>query len=236
MTAIVLDRQTAAVVAEVVKSRGVPTGIDAAHATAAALYPSMMDLRHEAAAHERKTLHVKPSEERPYPLIAAHKLTRRAAGLEPKPELANVDLFDPATQTMQNLSVAPYTMPTEEAIIEAYTARMIAAVQRHVAAAGRDLVRDTAAFHGKRYARKLGYSESGSCAFCAMMAGRGAVYATEDSAGVGKKWHDHCTCSITLVDGSEWDGRDRDLEALWDRSDGTLAGYRRVWKNYLEGQ
>lgn len=234
MTSQVLDRQTAALVAYVVDAYGVPTGLESAHATAGALYPAMIDLRHEAARIERSGMWVEPAEVRPYPTVAVDAVTRRAAGLEPSPELANVDMFDTETQSMQRVSVAPYAAPLDEAVVAEYTRRMIAAAQRHVAAAGRDLVRDTARKHKLAYARTLGYSESGNCAFCSMLAGRGAVYASKDSAGAGTKWHDNCTCDVRLVDGSDWDGRDLDLEALWAMSDGSLRDYRRVWREYTK--
>jgi hypothetical protein len=32
------------------------------------------------------------------------------------------------------------------------------------------------------------------CAFCAMLASRGAVYKTSTTAGEGQHWHDHCSC------------------------------------------
>ena len=234
MTSQVLDRQVAAMVSEIVDAYGVPTGLDSARATANALHPSMIDLRHEAARIERAGMWVEPAGVRPYPTTAVDAVTRRAAGLEPNPELAQVDMFDPATRSMQRVSVAPYAAPMSEEVVAEYSRRMIAAVQRHVAAAGRDLVRDTARQHRMAYARTLGYSESGNCAFCSMLAGRGAVYASEDSAGAGTKWHDNCTCDVRLVDGSDWDGRDRDLEALWAQSDGTLEDYRRVWREYTK--
>ena len=53
-----------------------------------------------------------------------------------------------------------------------------------------------------RYARVP--SGAVTCLFCAMLAGRGAVYATEDSAGGSRKFHDHCDCVPVAV----WDGQD----------------------------
>lgn len=234
MTVAALDREVASVVEEVVKALGVPTGLNDARATAEALYPSMLELRQMVAAVERQGFWVDAAGVRHYPTVAVDALVRRAAGLEPSPELVAVESLDPVTQQMASTSVAPYANPADEQVIEAYTQRMIAGVQRHVAAAGRDLVVDTASMHRMRYARVLGYSESGSCAFCAMLAGRGAVYRSKDTAGLGKRFHDNCTCDVKLVQGDDWPGRDLDLEALWDQSDGSLKDYRRVWREYME--
>lgn len=232
MTVQALDREVASVVEDVVRALGVPTGLNDAQRTAEALYPSMLELRQMVAAVERQGFWVDAAGVRHYPTVAVDALVRRAAGLEPTPALAVVEHLDPVTQSMQATSVAPYAAPMDEQVISEYTRRIVAGVQRHVAAAGRDLVVDTASMHRMRYARVLGYSESGSCAFCSMLAGRGAVYANKDTAGLGKRFHDNCTCDVKLVDGSDWDGRDLDLEMLWDRSDGSLKDYRRVWRDY----
>lgn len=52
-----------------------------------------------------------------------------------------------------------------------------------------------------RYARVP--SGSVTCLFCAMLAGRGAVYVSEDSAGGSRKFHDHCDCVPVAV----WEGQ-----------------------------
>lgn len=52
-----------------------------------------------------------------------------------------------------------------------------------------------------RYARVP--SGAVTCLFCAMLASRGAVYASEDSAGGSRKFHDHCDCVPVAV----WEGQ-----------------------------
>lgn len=47
-----------------------------------------------------------------------------------------------------------------------------------------------------RYRRMV---RSGGCDFCKMLAGRGAVYRSEDSAGASVHFHDHCGCRIEVV-------------------------------------
>ena len=49
-----------------------------------------------------------------------------------------------------------------------------------------------------RYQRFLS-GRSRHCDFCSMLAGRGAVYHTKDSAGVGRHFHDRCHCYVDLV-------------------------------------
>src|SRR5699024_4714275 len=98
VTSQVLDRQTAALVADVVDAFGVPTGIDSAHATARALHPSLIDLRHEAARVERAGMWVEPAEVRPYPSTAVDSVTRRGAGPEARPGAGPGGVVVPRTQ------------------------------------------------------------------------------------------------------------------------------------------
>ena len=76
------------------------------------------------------------------------------------------------------------------------------AVQRLVQQAGRDTIAENAARDPARpgWARSL---RGKGCAFCRLLAGRGAVYASARSAGEHKKFHDHCKCVATPV----WPGQ-----------------------------
>lgn len=47
---------------------------------------------------------------------------------------------------------------------------------------------------GVRFARVT--SGRNTCAFCLMLAGRGAVYHTRETAGEFDHWHRHCTCKV----------------------------------------
>lgn len=80
------------------------------------------------------------------------------------------------------------------------TDRLNAGIPRLVREGGRRTVtentdRDPAR---PRYQRFLS-ARSKHCDFCQMLAGRGAVYHTKDTAGVGKHWHDRCHCYVDLV-------------------------------------
>ncbi|SDP09596.1 hypothetical protein SAMN04515671_2926 [Nakamurella panacisegetis] len=65
------------------------------------------------------------------------------------------------------------------------------ATPRLVRVAGRATIERNAAREGVRYAR---VPRSGSCGFCQMLAGRGAVYHSKETAG-GHDYHDHCNCT-----------------------------------------
>jgi hypothetical protein len=77
---------------------------------------------------------------------------------------------------------------------------------------------------------------SGSCcAFCAMLASRGAVYKSEGSADF--EAHDHCSCAAApfFTGQSEDSLLNPDIRALWDSSTKKLSGndainaFRRAW-------
>lgn len=72
-------------------------------------------------------------------------------------------------------------------------ARLLGAVQRHVQQAGRDTLfqngdNDRAR---PRWARR---PDGNPCKWCSMLASRGAVYLSEDTAGGFNDWHDDCNC------------------------------------------
>lgn len=76
--------------------------------------------------------------------------------------------------------------------------RLEAATPRVVRYGGRETValsseRDPAR---PRYQRMV---RSGGCDFCKMLAGRGAVYRSQDSAGAAIHFHDNCGCRIEVV-------------------------------------
>lgn len=106
---------------------------------------------------------------------------------------------------------------------EAARRNLRGAMGRHVRGPGREQVRDAAERHdGVAWARVLRGEQS--CAFCIMLASRGAVYESAATAGarsrevadprvlLGDRWHSHCDCSVVLVrDDSDYpDGYDVD--------------------------
>lgn len=105
---------------------------------------------------------------------------------------------------------------TQNALVQA-----AGAVKRHVLNGGRETIVGTAARHELRLAR---VTDGSPCHFCAMLAGRGAVYLSEDSANV--KPHDACGCSaeIALGDDYELPGRAQEFADLWASSTKGLSG------------
>lgn len=91
-------------------------------------------------------------------------------------------------------------------------------LQRFISDAGRN----TIAYNSYRdpspggWARVPGFSRSGNCGFCLMLASRGPVYRSAATAGEGNRYHDHCNCVPTQI----WDGDSLpdgyDPDALYD--------------------
>jgi hypothetical protein len=102
------------------------------------------------------------------------------------------------------------------------------AAMRHVLDGGRSTLLDSI----RSDRRSVGWARATSgrsCAFCAMLAGRGAVY-REDTAGF--QAHDSCSCvpepiytrRAALPQGSE------KYREVWDQSDGTLEDFRNLYE------
>lgn len=80
-----------------------------------------------------------------------------------------------------------------------------------------------------------------TCTWCAMLASRGYVYWTEDTAGKFSKWHDNCRCTVVAAtkkggiegyDPTEWVYRWKAYKEL--DADQTLTGeQKRAAKNLL---
>lgn len=108
---------------------------------------------------------------------------------------------------------------------------------RAVLNSGRDTL--TGAVTADRKARGWArVPEAGACAFCAMLATRGAVYKSRETAGAvaaSARWadaqgelnrfHDHCRCHVEPVfTAYEPSAQVREWQALWDRSTHRLSG------------
>jgi hypothetical protein len=64
--------------------------------------------------------------------------------------------------------------------------------------------------------RFMRVSDGNPCGFCAMLVSRGPVYLSEDKAGAGRKFHDHCGCSIQPYSGGEWPAENRQMNDAWN--------------------
>ncbi|MCA1841082.1 MAG: hypothetical protein LC723_12290 [Actinobacteria bacterium] len=66
---------------------------------------------------------------------------------------------------------------------------------RRILSAARDtMVYNASRENGARFGRE--YNGNGKCTFCPMLASRGAVYLSADSAGEATQFHDGCHCTI----------------------------------------
>lgn len=76
------------------------------------------------------------------------------------------------------------------------------------------------------------------CAFCAMLAGRGATYRTEASAGF--KAHSMCRCAASpcFSESEARASKDNDLRRQWDEVTARLSGKDaiRAWRRYWDAQ
>lgn len=129
--------------------------------------------------------------------------------------------------------------PVPTVIIE----EAVAVAERHAQEAGRQAVID-AARHDDRaigYARRL--VGAVNCAFCSMLASRGPVYRSAESALIrhegrgrnavptGEPFHNRCNCQVVPVyNRDDWPGRDQylELQRAWrEHANGNLADWRR---------
>ncbi len=102
------------------------------------------------------------------------------------------------------------------------------AASRHVLTGGRQSLL-TLLKADSRVQRWIRVTDGDPCAFCAMLAGRGPVYLTEQSAGFVA--HDHCACTAEAVyhDGAPWPGRAVEFRKLWDEHiKGRYSGKRAI--------
>lgn len=94
--------------------------------------------------------------------------------------------------------------------------QMSGAVTRHILGGGRDtIIGSTLADE-----EALGWArvtDASPCAFCALLAGRGPIYKTEQTAHFSA--HDHCTCAVApMYDGADWPGRAREFHDLYQQA------------------
>lgn len=72
---------------------------------------------------------------------------------------------------------------------------LLGSTDRRIWNASRDtLIHNATREEGARFGRQ--YNGNGKCDFCPMLASRGAVYHTADSAGESATFHDRCHCTI----------------------------------------
>lgn len=103
------------------------------------------------------------------------------------------------------------------------------AAMRWALAGGRDTILES--MRADREVFRWARATSGTpCAFCAMLASRGAVYRSEQTAGF--QAHDSCACfpePAYSPDAPPPAGTER-FHDLWEQSDGTLEDFRRIYE------
>ena len=214
-------------VRDLVRAHGIPTTPEAADDLAARLWPILSDQRATLAARELELIKAEFPEflaavRRFYPVTATSRATRNAAGLNPLAPGVAVEHLDPVSQKQARQIVRAWQHPDDPAVVARFIEELAASSSRHVKSASRDLVTDTARLNRAGWARQLSGAES--CAFCAMLVSRGAVYSRES---VDFRTHNHCDCTATLVRnaGDDYPGKEqaRVLAGLYRAAGGDLT-------------
>lgn len=214
-------------VRDLVGTYGVPTTPEAADDLAARLWPVLSDQRATLAARELEMIKADfpdfvAANRRFYPVTATSSATRNAAGLNPAAPGIAVEHLDPVSQKQAREVVRAWQHADDPAVIERFIDELAASTSRHVKSASRDLVTDTARLNSAGWARQLTGAES--CAFCAMLVSRGAVYSRKTA---DFQTHNHCDCTATLVRnaGDDYPGKEqaRVLAGLYRAAGGDLT-------------
>lgn len=185
---------------------------------------------------------------RRYDADALVKVLERATGVLPDAPLVEVRMLDPETRKMARRRVAVTEANRRDpAVVRQVSERTSRTVVRHAQQAGREAVEDTANASGEivGWARLLSGTEN--CAFCAMLASRGAVFRSEHAAKYKNiagtdTYHDGCDCQAVLVrKGVPWLGSKESerLSALWasstrgKRGKNAVAAFSKAWRAEL---
>lgn len=179
---------------------------------------------------------------------AYYRAFREAEGASGPLQVALMSsLADEQAETVLRV-VAPVTIKTAirggkplEAAMRSGLVATLGAGSRLVSAGGRDTVHETFLRDEKAVAVAR-VTRSGSCSFCAMLASRGPVYKSQDTAKF--RAHDHCNCQTETVfdpDSYDWPGGDeqRRLSDLYAESTKDFSGrdkeraFRRAYEKSL---
>lgn len=214
-------------VRDLVGTYGVPTTLEEADDLAALLWPVLSDQRAALAARELELVKDEfpdfvAAHRRFYPVTATSSATRNAAGLSPSAPGIGVEYLDPVSQQQAREIVRAWQHADDPAVVSRFIDELSASTSRHVKSASRDLITDTARLNRAGWARQLTGAES--CAFCAMLVSRGAVYSRKT---VNFQTHNHCDCTATLVreSGDDYPGKEqaRVLAGMYRAAGGNLT-------------
>lgn len=214
---------------------GVPVTVEQVERLVDILYPRVVRMRRTAWRTHVVELgrqaagvgvELKPEAIRPYPRKALFDAIADVSRLSPDSSKLHVMMLDEESKKRVMQAVSPDFSNRMDSAVKARVAGELGRrLSRHVVDAGRSAVADaahngTARFKSGRparagYARVLSGRES--CAFCTMLASRGAVY-SEDTVirrRDGRRYHDGCDCiPVLVVDGKPWEG-EKEADALY---------------------
>lgn len=144
-------------------------------------------------------------------LVLSRSLDEDLAGL-PFPDRADPVGFEQAASSY-GWAVRQIHEESSPAEVAVALKKLSGIMDRLVSKPARGTVELNVLRDGTAYAR---VPEPGACAFCLMLASRGAVYSKETVQTAGG-YHDHCRCLGIEVkrDGSDLPRINRDLEELW---------------------
>jgi hypothetical protein len=117
-----------------------------------------------------------------------------------------VDLADPPgvvqVEKTARWALAPLFSPRNQLpaidLGKLLTDRLTAGAPRLVREGGRKTITENTARDPARPKYRRVVNSATGCDFCRMLAGRGSVYHSEDSAGAGRHFHDNCHCTVQL--------------------------------------
>ena len=121
------------------------------------------------------------------------------------------EVYGVSAQTASGVSVAQVQAGVRYAAGHAFAgdpmsvyATLLQGLDKWVKQQGRETIRNSAFSHKMAYARVPRGGKS--CAFCLMLASRGAVYQSRRTAGgLGREFHGQCRCQVIAYrDGDDW--------------------------------
>ena len=148
----------------------------------------------------------------------------------------SVTVLDPVTRRDSRVTVeVTEDNRRDPEVVKVVADKAVAVVERHARMPSREAVTDAADAVDEYRGAKVGWARvltgAESCGFCAMLASRGPVYKSEQTAsrigGSQKAFHDNCDCETVLVrEDEDWVGQEayEELEKLWIAATQTTSG------------
>lgn len=257
-----LNQEIARLVLAAVRKHGVPVSVDQASDLVDVLYPRVVKARSAAyraqlveLARQARTagIEIAPEPLEEYPRKALFDAIADVSRMTPNSSKIHVDVLDTETGKLVLTPVLPDQRNRRDVEVVQRVGRELAArVARHVHQAGRRVISESAhngsaRFAGSGESAEVGYARvlSGreNCAFCTMLASRGAVYKKDTVVRRrdGRRYHDGCDCiPVLVVKGKPWFGQKQaeELYARWQEttwSNGRPSSNQwEAWRRHVE--